>query len=82
MFQGWSFIYDYGSAPRELYDLQNDPGEKRNVFKENGIVARKLQRALEEKIKGSVALSKKIIPNDVKIDDKVKETLKSLGYIK
>lgn len=82
MFRGWSYIYDWRSGPRELYDLQEDPGEKRNVFEENRAVARKLHRVLEEKIKSSLALSQRILPKDGKMDDKVKEVLKSLGYIK
>jgi len=82
LFQGWSYIYDWGSGGRELYDLRNDPGEKINVVEDHIFVARKLHRVLEDKIKRSRSLSEKIIPQDVEMSDKVKEGLKSLGYIK
>jgi len=82
MFQGWSYIYDWGSGGRELYDLRNDPGEKKNIVEDHIFVARKLHRVLEDKINRSRSLSEKIIPQDVEMNEKVKEGLKSLGYIK
>ncbi len=47
----------YGSPMRELYDLQADPGETRNLFEERPDVAREMEADLEGWIAGRMRAS-------------------------
>jgi arylsulfatase A-like enzyme len=81
IWRNWSYVYHFINNSRELYDLSQDPGETCNVFEQHKIVAKKIHRAMLKKINDSLELSQKIVPEDAKINDHVRETLKSLGYI-
>lgn len=78
----WSYIYHNRDDRRELYDLGRDPFEKNNLADSQKIVVKKMHRLLLQKINDSLALSQAISPEDAKIDKRVLEVLKSLGYIK
>lgn len=81
IWKNWSYVYHRTGNSRELYDLSQDPGETRNIFEQQKIVAKKIHRAMLKKINDSLELSQKVVPEDAKINDHIKETLKSLGYI-
>jgi len=78
----WSFIRNRPGGDAELYDLDRDPGETRNLAAENPDVVRRMTDLLSRKIAASLVLSKKILPEDAPIDENTKQRLKSLGYIK
>lgn len=44
----WKLIRYFGDKEPELFDLSNDPGEKRNLAKENSEKATKLEKLLNE----------------------------------
>ncbi|RPJ69186.1 MAG: hypothetical protein EHM24_19300, partial [Acidobacteria bacterium] len=69
----WKFI----DAPRpELYDLQADPGETRNLLGEHGSVARAMARELERLTGGSTGAN-----SSGTMDAETLEKLASLGYV-
>ncbi|HEV8578186.1 MAG TPA: sulfatase [Thermoanaerobaculia bacterium] len=63
----------------ELYDLQEDPGEKRNLIDERPDVARPLEKRLRRWMAGSRAGAR--APEAVRIDPGTEERLRSLGYL-
>jgi len=81
IWKNWSYVYHRANNSRELYDLSKDPGETHNIFEQQKIVAKKIHRAMLKKINDSFELSQKAVPEDAKINNNVRETLKSLGYI-
>jgi arylsulfatase A-like enzyme len=60
----------------ELYDLENDPGERKNVVSDNP----GLLRILDYRLKGAAA--RKMVFSNEGSGKSVKEDLKSLGYLK
>ncbi len=85
---GWSSLssyqnqrYKYIRAPRpEIYDLQEDPGETRNLYAEQTALANQydsLLESLSQKFAGAVAP-----PEDPgTVDPETRQRLQSLGYI-
>ncbi len=82
---GWSSLkawrqgkFKFVQAPRpELYDLQQDPAERRNLWRENQSVGLRLQQQLDTFQAGfdpapSVA---------AEVDPQLQEQLRSLGYV-
>jgi arylsulfatase A-like enzyme len=71
----WKYIH---APEQELYDLVNDPKEKRNVIEENKKVARNLTKKLEnmEKRTSSGAKSK-----TRELTQQDEEKLRALGYV-
>jgi arylsulfatase A-like enzyme len=63
----------------ELYDLQKDPGETRNVIGEQPKVAEALKKQLDRWIVESGAPSE--APAEVSLDRDTEEQLRSLGYL-
>ena len=78
----WSFIRNESGGGAELYDLDRDPGETRNLAAEKPEIVRRMTELLSRKIAASQVLSKKILPEDAPLDEQTIKTLKSLGYIK
>lgn len=84
---GWSELtsirddrYHFIAAPRrELYDLQDDPGELRNIAEANPARADALERALRTMVAGTVVNRSPAAPRPV--DPDVEERLRSLGYV-
>jgi tetratricopeptide (TPR) repeat protein len=84
---GWSELtavrdgrYKFIAAPRrELYDLQNDPGERTNLAASNPQRAAALEGALREFTKATSGSSPPQAPQQV--DPDVEERLRALGYV-
>jgi choline-sulfatase len=84
---GWSELtavrdgrYKFIAAPRrELYDLQNDPGEQNNVAPSNPQRVAALERALGEMTAKTSASATPQAPQTV--DPDVEERLRALGYV-
>ena len=72
--------YHYIQAPRaELYDLEQDPGEKRNILREKPAIAQSLQQALQDVISRHRQTDRGRAGES--IDPETKEKLRSLGYV-
>ncbi len=84
---GWSELtavrdgrYKFIAAPRrELYDLQNDPAEQKNLAGENPQRADALERALRDMTATTAGAAKPRAPQEV--DPEVEERLRALGYV-
>ena len=84
---GWSQLtavrdgrYKFIAAPRrELYDLQNDPGEQINLAESNPQRTIALERAMSEMTAKTSASAKPQAPQQV--DPDVEERLRALGYV-
>ena len=85
---GWSDLraitagrYKYVAAPRpELYDLQQDPGESRNIYPERQALGDRLNQeltALEARMSPSGSAPK----TAVEVDPEARERLAALGYV-
>lgn len=72
-------IYTPDSGKYELYDLENDPREKDNLYHERSQIDQivSMKRILDEKVRQ--VIRDKI---EVQIDKDTEEMLKTLGYIK
>ncbi len=74
--KGWKYIF----APiKELYNLEKDTGEKKNLFKKEKKMAEKMENLFAE-------VKKKITPEEtpsttLAMDEQTREKLKSLGYV-
>lgn len=82
---GWQHLralrdgrYKYIDAPQpELYDLQSDPGETKNIFKANSLRAEELRLEME-RLAGSAADA---APERGKLDPDTLQRLAALGYV-
>jgi choline-sulfatase len=80
---GWSELYAltdaryaFIRAPRdELYDLQEDPGERQNLVSERGATRFAMRNALDRLTAG------KAIDAPGKVSDEARARLRSLGYV-
>ena len=72
-------IYTPDTKKYELYDLEKDPGEKKDIFSvlSDSEEIKKLQKRIKEKTTEILERKKEVI-----IDRETLEMLKSLGYIK
>ncbi len=72
--------------PFELYDLTLDPGEQQNRALSDTARFRQMFVQIEQWTKACAELRQKLIPTEnekkLTLDEKTKETLRSLGYIK
>ncbi|HRR26506.1 MAG TPA: sulfatase-like hydrolase/transferase [Acidobacteriota bacterium] len=84
---GWSPLrsirvgnYKYIEAPRpELYDLAEDPGETRNIFRDSRVVAEQLDGRLRRFVE---RFERPSAPNSGNVPDpEVIDNLMSLGYV-
>jgi arylsulfatase A-like enzyme len=75
----WHLVFTPEDGKFELFNLAQDPRETKNVYPEEGGTpeAAALRRRLEDFTRG--VLSGK---EDIQIDDKTKEMLRALGYIR
>ena len=77
----FKYIYDQKRAPDcELYDLQEDPGEKRNIYDPHTSIAQKF----DEKRKRIESLAEKTSQGarkSAKLDPAMLERLRALGYL-
>ena len=75
----WTYIMNQ-RGPDELYDRINDSKEQNNIIEKRPLIAQKLK----EELKDFVALTsegKPQVAEKVRIDEELKERLKSLGYL-
>ena len=78
----WSLIYSTEGKETELYDLEKDPLEKNDLSEQYKDIRDRMLEILREKMSESLDISQVVDHKVKKIDSKVKEALKSLGYIK
>lgn len=77
----WKLIKDYKTKQSLLFDLENDPGESRNVNEQYPKILADLERQLSGWLDRENAKAKKTgFKGTVRIDETTKERLKSLGY--
>lgn len=84
---GWSELlmvrnerYKYIQAPRpELYDLEQDPGEERNLIDTEAARARRMADALQAWLVAAVAVQTDAAENELTPDEEAR--LRSLGYL-
>ncbi|MFB0562462.1 MAG: sulfatase [Candidatus Lokiarchaeia archaeon] len=76
----WTYIMNQ-RRPDELYDRINDPKEQNNIIEKRPLIAKKLKKELED----FIALTSEAEPQvaeKMHIDEELKESLKSLGYLR
>lgn len=75
----WHLIFTPEESMYELFDLSEDPQEKENIYEEKMLAPEvvELKRNLDSFTRK--ALEEKL---EIKIDDKTKEMLRALGYIR
>ena len=76
----WKLIYQTGGEGRELYNLKEDPGEKRNAYVEVAGTADLLLSEFLKFEKNCKKFSKKKV--EILLDKEKIEELKALGYVK
>lgn len=75
-FGRWKLIHDREKQLFQLFDLQTDPREKKNLFSKRTEMAAKLQKTLAEHYQVARAQVE-----EQELTDDLKKQLKSLGYI-
>lgn len=75
-------IADYRSGENELYDLTDDPGEKKNIYSAQPEKAAPIKRRLEEWIREKETLAKHSVTHFIEKDQERLQKLKDLGYLK
>jgi arylsulfatase A-like enzyme len=70
---GWKYILSIDSGESELYDLNSDPDETKNMVDENEGIAEELDEALRNRFEEVISGKDQ--------SEEVKEKLKDLGYI-
>ena len=76
---GWKYIYDVLDNSEELYNLGEDPEEKINLVSKNPPQLAQLRKQMKKFIRATAKSSGQTI---TPIDEKTREQLKTLGYIK
>ena len=84
----WKLIYHPEVARRrrpraerwELYDLENDPAETRNLYAAGDRESRRLQRVLSDWMKGNAWLRRSSVTVEEQSDETLR-ALKALGYV-
>jgi arylsulfatase len=77
--EGWKLILDLGDQRRELYNLEEDPGELSNVVKGHPEIARHLEaKLLEHESNKAPEESEISTPN---VEEEVMHRLRDLGYL-
>lgn len=75
----WHLIFTPEEKTYELFDLKTDPDEKENIFSGKPLSSKvvKLKKELDSFVREAMKEKK-----EIKIDNKTKEMLRTLGYIK
>jgi arylsulfatase A-like enzyme len=72
----WKLIHDRETGKRMLFDLEEDPSERRNVIEEHPAVAESLERAIAEHYaRERTPVEERALP------DRLREQLEALGYL-
>lgn len=74
----WKAIWNAEPGSLELYDLGTDPGERRNLAKDQPAVAGELRTAATDWLRNCDATLRE--PARVEIDPRIREKLHALGY--
>ena len=74
----WKYILNEADAKRELYNLREDPGEKRNLYGEE----KERVKEFELKIKEHVSEQRKIIKGPKEEKERIKQRIRELKYYK
>jgi arylsulfatase A-like enzyme len=73
----WKLIVDRAGGGRKLFDLEQDPGEQKNLRKTHPDVAERLEALLDAHYaEGSTTARRMDLPADLE------QRLRSLGYLK
>jgi len=75
----WTYIMNQ-NGPDELYDRINDPKEQNSIIEKRPLIAQELRKELENFI-ALTSEGKPPVAEKVRIDKRLKEQLKSLGYL-
>ena len=75
----WTYIMNQ-DGPDELYNRIDDPKEQKNLIKKRPIIGQRLKKELADFI-ALTSETKPQVAEKVDIDEKLKEQLKSLGYL-
>jgi arylsulfatase A-like enzyme len=73
----WKLIQDRENAKFELFDLEADPGETRNVFSDHHEVAARLHKSILEHYR-----RKRAVVEEQQVPDRLRERLEALGYLR
>jgi arylsulfatase A-like enzyme len=76
---GWKYIYDVLDNSEELYNLGEDPEEKINLVSKKTPQLDQLRKQMKKFIRSTTKSSGQAL---TPIDEKTREQLKTLGYIK
>lgn len=81
--RGWKYIQRLSNPEiRELYNLKVDPEEKHNVYETEEEQRERMQKVYRRWFSENRKMARKFEPKkDRKMDEKVIEQLKALGYI-
>jgi len=76
----WKYISNLHSNTEELYDLERDPEETKNVLSENTDIAAGLKKVLREWMKESdISRIRKL--RDRELSEEDREVFRALGYL-
>ncbi len=75
---GFKLIEDMESQEHSLFDLENDPGERRDVAAQHPERVREMLHALEQ---WRVANPRPAVRSTFEISDSERKRLRSLGYL-
>lgn len=78
----WKLMRDYRAGAWQLFDLANDPGERRNLFSGSNESARRLGRQLSRFRADGERLAKDFPAGLVPADPRIDAELRALGYLK
>lgn len=76
----YKLIWDSRTGVTELYDLESDPGEKRNIDSERAFVSGYLEQRLFTWLRDQEALRAGVFPDSAEMTEEERRRLKSLGY--
>jgi arylsulfatase A-like enzyme len=76
---GWKYIWDRDSDSRELYDLENDAAETRNLVEEEPDRAETLRELVTDHLEELRATNESL--PDVEMDAETEARLQDLGYL-
>ncbi|MDA1164225.1 MAG: arylsulfatase [Planctomycetota bacterium] len=60
----WKLVMEHGRDDRELYDLNSDPGETRNVIRNNAALAAELTSRISSIVRNGRTTPSRSVPND------------------
>lgn len=78
--QGWKYMLDTKTGQAELYDLENDPGEKHSCLDENPSLAAKMHSRLSAHI-GNIKTDGYREEDEAPGDPELMTRLRDLGYV-